>query len=139
MWITVETKINASLEHVWQCWTEPAHISSWNFASDDWCCPRAENDARSGGTFNWRMEAKDGSFGFDFSGTYDRVVAQQIIEYTLGDGRKVKIEFAATGKNVTLSESFEAEGTNSDEMQRTGWQAILENFRKHAESCQAQP
>ena len=83
------------------------------------------------------MEAKDGSFGFDFDGTYDRVVTQQLIEYTLGDGRKVKIEFSEAENSVTLSESFEAEGTNSDEMQRAGWQAILENFKKYAESCRA--
>lgn len=137
MWITVQTQVNASLEQVWACWTEPEHITSWNFASDDWCCPRAENDVRTGGHFSWRIEAKDGSFGFDFAGTYDRVVAQQLIEYTLGDGRKVKIEFSEAGNGVSLSESFEAEGTNSDEMQRAGWQAILENFKKYAESCQA--
>ena len=83
------------------------------------------------------MEAKDGSFGFDLEGSYDRVVSQQLIEYTLGDGRKVKIEFTASGSTVKLTESFEAEGTNSDEMQRTGWQAILENYKKHVEACQS--
>lgn len=134
MWITVKTEINAPLELVWTCWIEPAHITQWNFASDDWCCPRAENEAQSNGKFNWRMEAKDGSFGFDFGGVYDDVIPQKSIEYTLGDGRKVRITFEETVNGVLLNESFEAEGSHTDEMQRAGWQSILNNFKRHTEN-----
>lgn len=135
MWITVQTLVEAPLELVWRCWTEASHITQWNFASEDWCCPHVENDVQNGGLFNWRMEAKDGSFGFDFDGKYDHVIPLQLIEYTMGDGRRVKIEFNVEGPHVVLSESFEAEGTHTDEMQRAGWQSILNNFKKHTENC----
>jgi uncharacterized protein YndB with AHSA1/START domain len=132
--ITVENTINAPVEKVWQYWTKPEHITQWNNASDDWHIPRAENDLRVGGKFVSRMEAKDGSFGFDFGGEYDAITTNKYIEYTLGDGRKVKINFTADGNKTKVTESFEAENTNSIEMQRGGWQAILDNFKKYTEA-----
>jgi uncharacterized protein YndB with AHSA1/START domain len=107
---------------------------NWNFAGDDWHCPSAENEAKSGGKFKWRMEAKDGSMGFDFEGIYDEVKEKELITYKMSDGRAVHISFSVLGDEIKLSESFEPEGTNSDEMQRTGWQAILNNFKKYVES-----
>lgn len=132
--ITVESLVNAPVEKVWQCWVEPKHITQWNSASDDWHTPRAENDVRSGGNFNIRMEAKDGSMGFDFGGTYDVVKPNESIEYTMGDGRRVKVTFNARGNSTHVSESFDAETQNSIELQKTGWQAILDNFKKYVES-----
>ena len=132
--ITVENTINAPVEKVWQYWTKPEHITKWNNASDDWHTPRAENDLRVGGSFVARMEAKDGSVGFDFGGVYDAVRNNEYIEYTLGDGRKVKVVFSGQGNTTKVVESFEAEGTHSIEMQKGGWQAILENFKKYTES-----
>jgi uncharacterized protein YndB with AHSA1/START domain len=132
--ITVENTINAPVQKVWEYWSKPEHITQWNNASDDWHTPRAENDLRAGGSFVSRMEARDGSFGFDFGGVYDAVKPNEYIEYTLGDGRKVKIHFSAQGDSTKVTESFEAESTNSIEMQRTGWQAILDNFKKHTEA-----
>jgi len=118
--ITIEATINAPVEKVWKLWTGPEHIVKWNNASDDWHTTRAENDLRPGGKFLSRMEAKDGSFGFDFGGVYDEVITNKLISYTIGDGRKV----------ITV---FEAESQNPIEMQRGGWQAILNNFKKYAE------
>lgn len=132
--ITVEATINAPVEKVWKIWNEPEHITQWCFASDDWCAPRAENDLREGGKLKTRMEAKDGSMGFDFEGTYTNVKQNELIEYALEDGRKVKIVFSGTGNETKVSESFDAENTHPVEMQRGGWQAILDNFKKHAES-----
>jgi uncharacterized protein YndB with AHSA1/START domain len=132
--ISVQTTVRAALGHVWACFTRAEHITQWNFASDEWHCPRALNDATTGGAFNWRMEARDGSAGFDFEGTYDEVVPEKSLAYRLGDGRKVEIRFEADGDFVQVVESFEPEGTNADEMQRAGWQAILNNFKKHAET-----
>jgi len=132
--ITVQTLVNAPIEKVWEYWTNPEHITNWNFASEDWHCPTASNDIKTGGELNWRMEAKDGSMGFDFTGTYDQVEEHKLITYKLSDGRKVEIHFSEIDDQVQLSESFEAEGINSDEMQRAGWQAILENFKKYVES-----
>ena len=132
--ITVENIINAPVEKVWECWTKPEHIIQWNNASDDWHTPRAENDLRAGGSFTSRMEAKDGSMGFDFGGVYDAVTLNEYIEYTLGDGRKVKIIFSTQGKQTKITESFEAEDTHSVEMQQGGWQAILDNFKKYTEA-----
>ncbi len=134
MTITVETTIMAPVEKVWEYWTAPEHITQWNFAADEWRCPRAENDLRPGGKFNWRMEAKDGSMGFDFTGTYDQVIDKELITYQMTDGRAVQIRFAANGNEVNLSESFEAEGSHSDEQQRAGWQAILNNFKLYVET-----
>ncbi len=132
--ITVENTINASVEKVWKYWTLPEHITQWNNASDDWHTPRAENDLRIGGSFLSRMEAKDGSFGFDFGGVYDSIIINKYIEYTLGDARKVKITFTPDGNKTKVTESFEAESTNPVEMQKGGWQAILDNFKKYTEA-----
>jgi len=132
--ITVETTVNAPVEKVWQYWTEPKHLMKWNSASDDWHTPRAENDLRVGGTFSARMEAKDGSFGFDFGGVYDAVRTNDYIEYTLGDGRKVSVTFKPTGNATIVVETFEAEGQNPVDMQRAGWQSILDNFKKYTEA-----
>ena len=131
--ITVETQIQLPIEKVWELWTSPVHIIHWNNASDDWFTPWAENDLQVGGKFRSRMEAKDGSFGFDFEGVYDVVEENQRIEYTLGDDRKVKIEFKEEGGCTHVTESFEAEGENPVELQRAGWQAIVDNFKKYAE------
>ena len=134
--IKVETNISAPIERVWDYWTLPNHITHWNFASDDWHCPWAKNDVRAGGKFVWRMEAKDGSFGFDFGGEYQTVKPNQIIEYTIGDGRKVKITFTKDGNQTHVTEVFEAESQNPLEMQKGGWQAILDNFRKYVEASE---
>ncbi|HMS32966.1 MAG TPA: SRPBCC family protein [Ignavibacteria bacterium] len=132
--ITVEADVKAPVEKVWQFWTLPEHIVKWNNASDDWHTPYAENDPRTGGKFLSRMEAKDGSFGFDFGGVYDEVVINKKIEYTMADGRKVTITFTQIGDECKVSETFDAEETNSAEMQRAGWQAIMDNFKKYVES-----
>ncbi|WP_437373748.1 SRPBCC family protein [Maribacter litoralis] len=132
--ITVKTSVNADINKVWDYWTKPEHIMNWNFASDEWCCPKAENNLKPNGKFSWRMEAKDGSMGFDFEGTYDKIIDKELISYKMGDGRNVEIEFAQSGDNVLITETFDAEGTNADEQQRAGWQAILENFKKYVES-----
>ncbi|HUH33347.1 MAG TPA: SRPBCC family protein [Daejeonella sp.] len=132
--VTVETIVNAPLERVWAYWTETEHIKQWNSASDDWHTPHAENDLRVGGKFTSRMEAKDKSFGFDFEGIYDQVSPNEYIEYTLGDDRKVSIAFSDQGHSTKIVETFDAENTNPVEMQRDGWQAILNNFKKYTES-----
>lgn len=132
--ITVENIINAPVEKVWKYWTKPEHITQWNNASDEWHTPRAENDLRSGGKFLSRMEAKDGSFGFDFGGIYDTVTANEYIEYTLGDGRTVKINFTKDGDKTKVIESFDAESMNPIDMQQKGWQAILDNFKTYTEA-----
>ena len=132
--ITVENTIKAPVKKVWDYWSGPEHIKKWNSASDDWHTPRAENDLRVGGSFVSRMEAKDGSMGFDFGGTYDEVKEHEYIEYTIGDGRKVKVRFSGKGNTTKVVVNFEAEETNSVEMQRGGWQAILDNFKKYTEA-----
>ncbi|AOM76728.1 SRPBCC family protein [Pedobacter steynii] len=132
--ITVEATVNAPVETVWNAWTSPEHIVKWNCASEDWHTPKAENDIRTGGKFMSRMEAKDGSFGFDFEGIYDEIKVNEIIAYTLGDNRKVRITFNGNGNSTAISETFEAESTNPIEMQKGGWQAILDNFKKYTES-----
>jgi uncharacterized protein YndB with AHSA1/START domain len=134
MTITVETTIKVPIEQVWEFWTIPEHIVNWNFATDEWCCPSAKNDLRPGGEFIWRMEAKDGSMGFDFMGTYDEIDQYKRIIYTLDDGRKTEITFSSLGDSTQIIETFEAENSSSLEMQQTGWQSILNNFRKYAES-----
>lgn len=131
--ITVATLINAPIEKVWTYWTKPMHITQWNFASIDWWAPRATNDLTKGGKFTFRMEAKDGSFGFDLEGIYDRVEIQKRIDYTLSDERKVMVEFVVDGSTCKVIEEFEAETENSEELQRAGWQAILDNFKKYVE------
>lgn len=134
--ITIEALIQAPIEKVWENWTEPKHITQWNNASEDWHTPHATNDLRPGGSFTSRMEAKDGSMGFDFGGTYDEVSLQERISYTLGDGRKVDIRFTQEGDKVLVTESFETENVHPIEMQRMGWQSILDNFKKYTESNQ---
>jgi uncharacterized protein YndB with AHSA1/START domain len=134
MIITVKTAILAPVKKVWQCWTTPADIVKWNHASDEWHCPQAENDFRQHGKFVYRMEAKDGSFGFDYWGIYDNIDIHKLIEITLGDNRKLSISFAVDGDYTIVTESFEAENINAAELQRNGWQAILDNFKKHVES-----
>jgi uncharacterized protein YndB with AHSA1/START domain len=131
--IKVETTVQAPVEKVWEYWTEPTHIKKWNNASEDWHTPIAENDLRSGGKFLSRMEAKDGSFGFDFGGTYDEVKLHEVIAYTMEDGRQVKITFKGRENETEVIETFDAEATNPIEMQQQGWQAILDNFKKYAE------
>ncbi len=131
--ITIEAIVNASVEKVWKFWTLPEHISKWNNASNDWHTPFAENDLKEGSKFLFRMEAKDKSFGFDFSGIYNDVLINESLIYTLDDGRKVKILFTSIGNETKITEIFEAESTNSIDLQKTGWQAILDNFKKYAE------
>lgn len=132
--IEIEVTINAPIEKVWNLWTNPEHIVRWNYASDDWHTTRAENDLKAGGRFVSRMESKDGKMGFDFSGKYDRVDFRKLIEYTLDDTRKVVVKFDSVKGKTTIFESFEAENQNTHEMQKLGWQAILDNFRNYAES-----
>lgn len=132
--IVVESTINAPIEKVWACYTEPTHIMQWNNASPDWHTPKAENDLRVGGKFSSIMAAKDGSFSFDFWGIYDEVVANERIAYTLGDDRKVSVDFKSDGSQTVVTTVFEPESENSHELQKAGWQAILDNFKKHVES-----
>ena len=132
--ITIESTVNAPAQKVWDYWTKPEHITKWNSASDDWHTPWAKADFREGGSFSARMEAKDGSMGFDFAGVYDVLRPNEYIEYTIGDGRKVKIKFNADGNKTKVVESFEAESQNSVELQKGGWQAILDNFKKYTEA-----
>lgn len=134
MVITVETNVDASLDKVWECWTKPVHIVNWNNASDDWFTPRAENDLRTGGSFVSRMEARDGSTGFDFGGKYDEVIPHSLIAYTMEDGRKVRITFSEEDDSVRIVETFDAEHTFPQEYQKAGWQAIMDNFRKYVET-----
>lgn len=131
--ITVETTIKAPVEKVWEFWTKPEHITQWCQASDDWHAPYAENDVRVGGKFKTTMAAKDGSMSFDFEGVYVNVEQHKHIEYLIADGRKVSISFAKEGNETSVVESFEAENENSPEMQKGGWQAILDNFKKYSE------
>ncbi len=126
--------INADTKKVWEFWNQPEHITKWNFASEDWHCPKATNDLRSGGKLCYRMEAKDGSFGFDFEGVYNEVIPQEKIRYVLDDGRTVTTTFEALNKKTKVHTSFDADTENSLEMQRTGWQAILDNFKRYVES-----
>ncbi|MFZ4545718.1 MAG: SRPBCC family protein [Saprospiraceae bacterium] len=132
--ITVEALVHAPIDKVWKCWTLPEHITKWNNASDDWHTPRAENNLTKGGKFTMRMEAKDGSFGFDFGGEYTEVQHHEIIQYVLEDNRAVKIEFSGNGAVTKVVETFEAESENSLELQQAGWQAILNNFKKYVEN-----
>ena len=132
--ITVETTIKAPVEKVWKHWTDPKDITQWCNASDDWHAPYADNDLRMDGKFKTTMAAKDGSTSFDFEGIYTNIQPYKVIEYTIGDGRKVKITFSSQGGETKVTETFEPETTNPLEMQRGGWQAILDNFKKYTES-----
>ena len=131
--ITIDVTINAPIDRVWQAWTTPADIVQWNSASDDWHTTRAEVDLRVGGSFSSRMEAKDGSFGFDFAGTYTQVIQHQLIECALGE-RRLRVEFLPGPGGVTVRETFDTEPTHSIEQQRQGWQAILDRFARHVAS-----
>jgi uncharacterized protein YndB with AHSA1/START domain len=131
--ITVGNTINAPVQKVWEYWTKPEHITKWNNASDDWHSPSAKNDLREGGNFVYRMEARDGTMGFDFGGVYDAIRTDEYVEYTIADGRKVVVRFTQVGNATELVEEFEAEGTHSIEMQKGGWQNIVDNFKKYTE------
>jgi len=132
--ITVDTIVNAPVAKVWEAWSKPEHITQWCAASDDWHAPAATNDLREGGSFSTTMAAKDGSFSFDFGGVYDVVRLNELIEYTMGDGRRVEIVFTSEGDQTRVVETFEAETQHSPDMQRSGWQAILDNFKKYTET-----
>ncbi|MGB5437287.1 MAG: SRPBCC domain-containing protein [Maribacter sp.] len=134
--ITISTTVNSDIKTVWKTWTKPEHIKKWNQANDDWHTTKAENDLRAGGKFSSRMEAKDGSMGFNFGGTYDEVVPNEHISYTLDDGRMVTIDFRETENGIAVTETFEPESQNPTDLQRQGWQAILDNFKEYAESMQ---
>jgi|SRR5690606_12322692 len=132
--ISVEATVKSDITKVWNTWVEPEHIKKWNFASPDWHTPKAENDLREGGKFSATMEAKDGSSGFDFTGTYNEIVPHQKIKYTIDDGRKVKITFKQLSNGILVREVFEPETVNSQDRQQQGWQAILDNFKAYVES-----
>lgn len=132
--ITVQSSINAPLDKVWQYWTSPEHIMNWNFASPDWHCPNASNDLVTGGEFHYLMAAKDQSFEFDFWGTYTNIDTQKSIEIILGDQRKMFVSFEINGNCTVVTEMFEPEQVNSPDLQRAGWQSILDNFKKYVES-----
>ena len=133
--LTVEATVNATVDKVWEYWTDPKHVVNWNHASEDWHSPYAQNDLRAGGKFLFRMEARDGSQGFDFSGVYDEVQPHKAISFVMGDGRKVKTLFFSQGNKTKIVETFDAENVYSPEQQRSGWQAILDNFKSYAEQC----
>ncbi len=132
--LTVENVVKADLKKVWDSWTNPKHIMQWCQASDDWHAPYAENDLREGGVFKTTMAAKDGSFSFDFGGTYSVVKPMELIEYRMEDGRQVSTRFTPANDGIKIVEQFEAESENPLEMQQGGWQAILDNFKKYTES-----
>ena len=132
--VTIEAVVNAAVEKVWEYWSKPAHITQWSNASPDWHAPHAENDLQVGGKFVTRMEAKDGSMGFDFNGVYSEVKTNKLIAYTIEGGRKVTIYFSSDGNTTKVVETFDAEDENPVEMQRGGWQAILNNFKNYVES-----
>lgn len=131
--ITVETLVRAPITAVWKAWTTPEDIVRWNSASPGWHTTRASVDLRVGGAFSSRMEAKDGSMGFDFEGEYTQVVEQQLLEASFG-GRSLRVEFIPGEAGVTVRETFEAETTFSEEQQRQGWQAILDSFARHVQA-----
>ena len=132
--ITVQNTINASIEKVWELWTGPEHVMKWNNASEDWHTPFAENDLKVGGKFKYTMASTDGTMRFDFEGIYTNVVNPSLIEYKLADDRKVKITFESQKNGVLLIEKFDPETENSEALQQQGWQAILDNFKKHVEN-----
>jgi uncharacterized protein YndB with AHSA1/START domain len=133
MKIAIETEVKAPLAVVWNAWVTPKDIINWNFAIDDWRCPEAEIKLEVGGKFNYRMEAKDGSTGFDFEGTFTEIIPDKFIHFELEDNREVTVEFKETANGVRVIETFEAEDENSAEQQKQGWQSILNNFKKHVE------
>lgn len=132
--ITIQATVNAPVEKVWQYWNGPEHITRWAFASDDWHAPKAENDLRTNGKFVTTMAAKDGSFSFDFGGVYTNVEKHKAIAYTMDDQRTVSIIFTAEGDKTKIVQTFDPESENPEDMQRDGWQAILNNFKKYTEA-----
>jgi uncharacterized protein YndB with AHSA1/START domain len=132
--ITVETFVRTPVAKVWAAWTEPDHITQWNAASDDWHCPSAQIDLRVGGGFCFRMEARDNSMGFDFEGIYTEVIPGRKIVCAMGDDRDLTVTFAEEAGGTRVTECFTADPSHPIEMQRAGWQNILENFRKHTEA-----
>lgn len=132
--ITVQSKVDASIEKVWKLWTSPEHVTKWNNASPDWHTPYAENNLKVGGKFKYTMAAKDGSMSFDFEGVYTDVVDHSFIAYTMADGRKVTITFESLENGVLVTEKFDPETENSEALQQQGWQAILDNFKKYTEN-----
>lgn len=132
--IRIDTIIKKSISDVWNAWVNPDDITQWNHASDDWHCPKANSDLKVGGKFNYRMEAKDGSANFDFKGTFTKIEENQTIHFELADNRRVTVEFCQTQLGVRVVEEFEAENENPAELQRQGWQSILNNFKSHVES-----
>ena len=131
--ITVTTIINAPLQKAWECWTKEEHIKNWNFAASDWHCPNATNNLQVGGEFHYTMAAKDNSFSFDFWGTYQKIEPEKLLEITLGDGRQMKVGFEPKGASTVVTEQFEPETQNPEEMQKAGWQMILDNFKTYVE------
>lgn len=131
--ITIQAIISADIKKVWDYYTRPEHITKWNFASDDWQCPHATNDMQVGGKYLARMEAKDGSFGFDFEAVYEQIIVGERFSYTMPDGREVQVTFKDAGGKTEVSVNFDAETENPVEMQKAGWQAILNNFKKYTE------
>jgi uncharacterized protein YndB with AHSA1/START domain len=132
--IKVEADVHATIDKVWNCWNDPAHITNWCFAASDWHAPKSSNDLKVGGKFATTMAAKDGSFSFEFGGEYTAVDLYKHLAYTMGDGRKVEIDFHDSGTHVQLVEKFDPENENSEDMQQAGWQAILNNFKSYCES-----
>ncbi len=132
--ITLQSNINNTIEKVWEYWTQSHHITQWNFAIPEWHCPKAVNNLKEEGNFSYRMEARDGSMGFDYAGTYTKIISKSRIEYALEDGREVSITFKKEGNITEVTQVFETEDSNPVKMQRQGWQAILDNFKKYVES-----
>ncbi len=132
--ITIQSVVKADTNAVWRAWNNPEDIKQWNAASEDWHTTRSAVDLREGGSFSSRMEAKDGSEGFDFEGIYTRIVPHKVIEYRLGDGRNVEVQFSHTVAGVLVKVTFEAESENEPEFQRQGWQGILDSFARHVEA-----
>ncbi len=135
--ITVETIVPKDIETVWELWTGPEHIQAWNHATEDWECPKAENDLRVGGHFSAIMAAKDGSTSFDFNGTYTAVDRPTLLEYVIADGRQVSVRFESVDDGTKITELFEPETLNSRELQRSGWQSILDTFKHYAKGWNA--
>lgn len=131
--LLIEVHVGTNAEKAWACYTDPQHITQWNFASPDWHCPSASNDLRVGGKYIARMEARDGSFGFDFEGIYSAVEQGHSLAYVLSDGRKVEVRFQPTAEGTRVEVEFDAENENPIELQKGGWQAILNNYAKHTD------
>jgi uncharacterized protein YndB with AHSA1/START domain len=136
--VTVAVSVQASPERAWKAFTSPTSVTEWNFASTDWYCPRAQNDLREGGTFCYRMEARDGSFGFDFEGRFLELSPPARLRYSLGEDREVVVQFTQEGERTLVSQSFTPESIHSLEQQRVGWQSILENYKKHVETTEGE-